>query len=72
MTWVKVLTLLLTVAQRLTDYMSRKQIMDAGAAKSASRNMQEAIHAIRRAESARRAAHYVPDQLRDDVYNRDK
>lgn len=72
MGWVRLLTLILGVAKALLGHLDRKKLMEAGAARQAANNINEAIHAIRKAQSARRAATYVPDELRDDVYNRDQ
>ena len=60
----------LSLANVLMKYASDKQLMDAGAAKSALKGLKQANAAIDKARLARESVKHDPDSMRDDPDNR--
>lgn len=68
MTWLAVLKLILTVADKLFDYIEQKQLMDAGEARAIASQMEELNARMQKAAKARDdvAANADAGGLRDD------
>lgn len=69
--WFEVLKLILSVADAVTSYMERKQLLDAGKAQALRDTYAQTITKIRNAQRARDDLNHDADGLRDDSNNRD-
>ena len=69
MGWLKAITLLLSLANMIANYLSNAQIIKQGEAKAILKGIADADEAIKRANTAR---DNVSDSLLDDPDNRDQ
>ncbi|MEK9751597.1 MAG: hypothetical protein VW338_00075 [Rhodospirillaceae bacterium] len=66
-----ILQAVLSLANTLMGYVSDRNLMDAGEAKSVAKGLSDAMDAIHRAKRARASVNMDADSLRDDPNNRD-
>ena len=71
MSFLKILKLLLSLSSKVADYINKKQLMGAGAAKQSKENLEKAYELVKRADSARKSVTHTSDRMRNDKYNRD-
>jgi len=69
--WISILKAVLAIADSITSYLERKQLLDAGAALSIKKNLEDSLGKIRKADAARRNVEHDADSVRDDKNNRD-
>lgn len=72
MTWLAAIKALLSVAAALLKWAGDRQLMDAGEARLAARELARANDRIARAIAARRGVSHDPDSVSRDPDNRDR
>ena len=69
--WLGLLRLVLTIADKLSEIVRDKQLLDAGEARAISHNLQEGMKRVEMAQKARGSVKHDPDSVRADPDNRD-
>jgi hypothetical protein len=68
--WFTALKLILQIAGAVTQYMERKQLLDAGEASAIARNLKESQRKLSLALEARRNVTHDADDIKNDPNNR--
>ncbi|WP_022949523.1 hypothetical protein [Methylohalobius crimeensis] len=69
--WLSILRGLLGLAEQLTEWLNRRQLLEAGESRAVARGLKDAQETIRRAQAARRGVRHDADSVRRDPDNRD-